>query len=204
MSAKQYLPMDDPTDIPNPSETKLEAEQTFEEVSIMVVVKGKKTLLHEIKTKNKAGRLIMQIHEPRIRYNTGDTLKVHPEEFLTDGDVVYYRSFDDPELYIRKRDVALGGPTENQSQSEVESGSTNAAKSNFITVAVTGKKALLHEIKTKNKAGRFVMRIHEPRIRYNTGDTLKVIPEELFTDGNVIYYQCFDQPDLYIQKDDVG
>jgi hypothetical protein len=69
---------------------------------------------------------------------------------------------------------------------------------------VVAAKALLHEIKTHNKAGRPVMRIHEPRQRFETGALLRVLPEEVVADGGVIYLLCADHPDLYVRKIDVS
>ena len=74
----------------------------------------------------------------------------------------------------------------------------------LVTVTVTAEKALLREIKTHNKAGRPVMHIHEPRLRFETGETLQVYPEDVLTDGGVIYRKCADHPDLYVRMDDVA
>ncbi len=69
---------------------------------------------------------------------------------------------------------------------------------------IIAPKALLHEIKSLNKAGRPVMRIHEPRQRFDTGAVLQVAADELVADGGVIYLLCTEHPDLYVRKVDVS
>lgn len=71
------------------------------------------------------------------------------------------------------------------------------------TATVSAPKALLHEIKKLNKAGRPVMRIHEPRQRFDTGAVLQVAADELVADGGMIYLSCTDFPDMYVRKVDV-
>ncbi|HBX69329.1 MAG TPA: hypothetical protein DEH25_08075 [Chloroflexi bacterium] len=204
MSSLKNPPMDDPKDLPYLPKSEGDSEQPATEAFITAVVSQEKAVLHEIKKNNKSGRPLMKIHEPRIRYNNGDTLNLYPEELLTDGGVLYYRSFEQPNLYVRKKDVTPTNLADTQNQQPgSESEPEQPVAETFITVVVTDKKALLHEINSLNKAGRPLMRIHEPRIRYNTGDKIKILPDELSTDGNVIYYRCFDQPDLYVQKADV-
>jgi hypothetical protein len=72
------------------------------------------------------------------------------------------------------------------------------------TATVVAKKALLWEIKQKNKAGRPVMRIHEPRQRFDTGSALRVLLDEVVADGGVIYLPCADFPNLYARKVDIS
>lgn len=73
-----------------------------------------------------------------------------------------------------------------------------------LSATVIAPKALLRDIKVKNKAGRPVMRIHEPRLRFETGAVLMVFPDEIVADGGVIYLLCADHPDRYVRKIDVA
>lgn len=78
------------------------------------------------------------------------------------------------------------------------------AVENTLQAKVVAPKAMLHEIKTLNKAGRPVMRIHEPRQRFKTGEVLHVFPDEIVADGGVIYLLCADHPDMYVRKIDLA
>jgi len=178
-------------------------ERPVEKAILIVEVTEDKALLHEIKKLNKAGRPQMRIHEPRIRFNNGDTIKLHPEEIQTDGKAIYYRSFDQSDLYVRKKDITPVDLAGSESQTGSESVTEQPVEKAFLIVEVTEDKALFHEIKKLNKAGRPLMRIHEPRIRFNNGDTIKLHPEEIQTDGKTIFFRSFDQSDLYVRKKDV-
>jgi hypothetical protein len=94
-------------------------------------------------------------------------------------------------------------PVEQSSADAGQSADPSAAEA-LRVATVTAEKALLREIKTYNKAGRPIMHIHEPRLRFETGEKLRVFPDELLTDGGVIYLRCADHPDLYLRKDDVA
>jgi hypothetical protein len=103
-----------PEDRPQPvqpasSEPEQDAGQPPTEVLATATVTSEKALLREIKTHNKAGRPVMHIHEPRLRFETGETLQVYPEEVLTDGGVIYLKYADHPDLYVRMEYVSIAG-----------------------------------------------------------------------------------------------
>lgn len=91
-----------------------------------------------------------------------------------------------------------------QLTSEPEQDTTPPDEETLLTATVTAEKALLREIKAMNKAGHPIMHIREPRQRFETGETLQVFPDELLTDGGVIYLRCADHRDLYVRKEDIS
>jgi hypothetical protein len=67
---------------------------------------------------------------------------------------------------------------------------------------------LLREIREYNAAGRPVMRIHEPRYKFNSGDQIWLYEGIILTDGGNYYYEVYD-PDftypvtLYVRAIDI-
>jgi hypothetical protein len=216
--------------------------------SLWVEVSGKKAVLRSIRSRDKANKPVMAIHEPRIRLDTGSRLLVSsihtlsPKDsgdgtILATGNVPYYFVLDEvlngsaAGLYVRAADVrvvplevvevpgtAAGDPP---SEAPTDTVPTHAYEPGAgRLVEVSGEKALLHIFTTRDKAGKPIMQIREPRIRLEQGSRLSVSATRtesqkdkgegiIHATGNIEFYYVIDQPangeasGLYIKAADV-
>jgi hypothetical protein len=216
--------------------------------SLWVEVSGQKAVLRSIRSRDKAGKPIMAIREPRIRLDKGSRLLVSstrtesPKDqgdgiILATGNIPYYFILDDAlngsaaGLFVQAADVrviplevvtapgtAAGDPL---SGAPADTGPTHTPEPGAsLLVEVAGKKALLHIFNTRDKAGKPIMEIREPRLRLEPGRRLNVSATRsesskdkgdgiIRATGNIQFYYVIDQPSngeaagLYLKAGDV-
>jgi hypothetical protein len=237
-------PMDDPASVARPPG------------SMSIEVAGKKTVLRKFNTRDKAGKPVMQIPEPRIRLEQGDQLLVSTTQkeskkdrgdgiIRATGNIQYYAILDHPfngsaaGYYIQVDDVktipmedftipADSNPDPIQAPDPVSPPSSTPKPTTIVKpeveqgsqVEVVGKKAVLRIFNSRDKAGKPIMEIREPRIRLDKGSRLIVSATHsesvkdkgdgiINATGNIQYYFISDHPSngkaagLYVKVADV-
>jgi hypothetical protein len=207
-----------------------------------------KAVLRSFSARDKAGKPIMTIREPRIRLDKGSRLlvssihTVSPKDpgagiILATGNVPYFFILDvalngsAAGLYVRAADVRIiplevmeapgTAAVDQPSEAPADTGPTHAPEpGEGLLVEVSGEKALLHIFNTRDKAGKPIMQIREPRIRLEPGHRLSVSATRsesnkdkgdgvIHATGNIEFYFILDQPSngeaggLYIKAVDV-
>lgn len=160
--------------------------------NIIVVNVREKTNLRSEKSTNNAGKPIMKIHEPRIQFDAGEKLAVYDTVTFADGGEPYYEIYDSDGvvtvvLYVRARDVRQEGGA-----------SDGSGKLPFgVVYAQVLEKTNLRETNEKNKAGKPIMEIKEPRVQFQVGDIFYVYDEKIEADGADIYLEVYDPENKY-------
>jgi hypothetical protein len=192
-----------------------------------------KAVLRSFSARDKAGKPIMTIREPRIRLDKGSRLlvssihTVSPKDpgagiILATGNVPYFFILDvalngsAAGLYVRAADVrviprevmeapgtaAVDQPSEAQADTDPTHGTETGEG---LIVEVSREKALLHIFNTRDKAGKPIMQIREPRIRLEPGRRLIVSATRtesqkdkgdgiIHATGNIEFYYVIEQP----------
>ncbi|MDH5606095.1 MAG: hypothetical protein OEY93_04345 [Anaerolineae bacterium] len=160
--------------------------------NIIVVNVREKTNLRSEKSTNNAGKPIMKIHEPRIQFDAGEKLAVYDTVTFADGGEPYYEIYDSDGvvtvvLYVRARDVRQEGGA-----------SDGSGKLPFgVVYAQVLEKTNLRETNEKNKAGKPIMEIKEPRVQFQEGDIFYVYDNKIEADGADIYHEVYDPENKY-------
>ena len=211
-----------------------------------VEVSGKKAVLRIIHGRDKAGKPIMMIREPRIRLDKGGRLLVstaHVESpkdqgdgiIFATGNIPYYFILDEAVngdaagLFVRASDVRampaetvepFSSPDQDDTTAPVSVPVDLPETESSLTIEVSAKKAVLHSFTRRDKAGKPIMVIREPRIRLERGSRLDVSASRSESDkdkgdgiihgtGNIEFYFVLDQPSngeaagLYVKAEDV-
>jgi hypothetical protein len=216
--------------------------------SLCVEVSRMKAVLRSFSARDKAGKPIMTIREPRIRLDKGSRLLVsstHAESrkdlgdgivFAT-GNIPYYFVLNEPVngsaagFFVQADDVktislaALDLPTNvdaGQPEGPLPASDhvPDSEPEASLVVEVSGKKALAHIFHARDKAGKPIMEIREPRARLERGSRLAVSATRsesskdkgdgvIHATGNIPFYFVLDLPSngeaagLYIKAVDV-
>lgn len=159
--------------------------------NVVLVTFLDKSVLREIKSYNKAGRPVMRVREPRIKFYAGDKIWIYNDPIVADGGLIYYEIFDpdgvvEIRLFVRAIDINYSSPSV-----PTVVGAGYIIPKHILTVTFTNKSAL-RVVKTFNAAGKPVMKIFEPRIVFNPGDYTFVKPTPVQADGGDIFYELYD------------
>ncbi len=200
---------------------------------LWVEVSDKKAVLRSFSSRDKAGKPIMRIREPRVRLEKGSRLLVSstrtesPKDqgdgiIKATGNVPYYYVLDEAVngpaagLFVMASDVQTsqfeaGEPPNNSAPKQpaeitpVVSPVTPPEPEVGLVVEVSAQKAVLHAFKSRDKAGKPIMLIREPRIRLDRGRQLHVSATRaesmkdkgdgiIKATGNIQYYFITDHP----------
>jgi len=215
---------------------------------LCVEVSGQKAVLRSISGRDKAGKPIMAIREPRVRLEKGNRLfvsAVHKESqkdagdgiVLATGNIPYYFVLDETingaaaglfvqsgDVKVVALDVAEATTATDAAQPEAltaaDTSLSDTVQEAVRLVEVSGLKALAHRFQTRDKAGKPIMQIREPRIRLERGARLTVSATRsesskdkgdgiIHATGNIEFFFVLDQPSngeaagLYIKAEDV-
>lgn len=152
------------------------------------VVFLERSLVWEVKGYNNLDRPIMEIYEPRVKFQMGDILQVYTKRIAADGGGTYYEVFD-PDgavtivLFVRSQDIHVIDPDSSDPYN--------------VVTATSVDKAYLWEIVSTNDKGIPLMQVHIPRYVFTSGEYVKVILEGVKADGGGLFIKVYDPNHKY-------
>ena len=165
--------------------------------SIYTAVATSKTLVYFTKRDNNAGYPIMEIYEPRVKFQPGTVVWVYPEVIRADGADYFYKSYDPDgqssmDAYFRYQDI------------QVRSAAINNKYPSNAAMAEFKQKCVAHYYKRVDSGGKPIMITLEPRIRYESGSQEVLISKFVVATGGSHWYPIYDpdgKPSTFIHAE---
>jgi hypothetical protein len=170
--------------------------------NVYTVVTIAKTLVYFSKRNNSSGYPIMEIYEPRVKFDPGTLAWVYKPKVRADGGGIFYQSYDpdgqsELKVYFRLQDIQI----------RLISGSPDpftfppkAAKAEFK------EKSVVYVVKGYDQGNKPIMKILEPRIKYYQGDTEILVPNFVVATGGSHFFPIYDpdgKPSTFVREQDV-